>query len=79
MRIKYDMAVIEQIKKMGVFSVSLEIDTDNENAEPIFTTVNYGLSGSEETMSMMSSDPQLTSTVLDTLLGVSFLMTGEEE
>jgi len=79
MRIKHDMAVIEQIKKMGVFDVSLELDTENEYAEPVFTTVNYGLRGSEETMSMMSGDAQLISTILDTLLGVSFLMTGEEK
>lgn len=79
MRIKHDIAVVEQIKKMGIFDVGLELDTENEYADPVFTTVNYGLRGSEETMSMMSGDAQLISTVLDTLLSVSFLMTGEEE
>jgi hypothetical protein len=79
MRLKEDMAVISQIKKLGVFSVSLEMDANADLEATGYTTVNYGLSGSEETMSMMSEDPQLMSIVLDTLLGVSFLMTGEEE
>lgn len=68
---KHDLKQIKKIKKLGVFSISVETD----KGEPPMTSLNFGLKGDEETMSMVSfADDDFVITVLETLELVSYLI-----
>lgn len=67
---KHDLKQIKKIKKLGVFSVSVKVDEE----KPVMTSLNFGLKGDEEKMSMITFDGKLPENVLETLELVSYLI-----
>jgi hypothetical protein len=66
---KHDLKQIKKIKKLGVFSISSEVDEE----QPVMTKLNFGLKGDEEKITMVSFDDDFPENVLETLELVSYL------
>jgi hypothetical protein len=66
---KQDVKQIKKIKKLGVFSISSEVDEE----QPVMTKLNFGLKGDEEKITMVSFDDDFPENVLETLELVSYL------